>query len=167
MLMTTINTAKVSDRRRPRFTTVDELLADVDRIVAAERAGTLRRTGNWTAGQVFGHLATWINYAYEGFPFRPPWFIRWILRKKKAVYLRDGMPAGVRIPKVQNGTFGTEELSTDEGAARLRRALLRLKSGEPAKFESPAFGTMSQEERTALNLRHAELHLSFLHPPGS
>ena len=161
--MTTVNT-KVADRRRLRFSTVDELLADVDRLVAAEKAGSLRRTGNWTAGQVFGHLATWTNFAYEGYPFRPPWFIRWILRKKKAAYLRDGMPAGVRIPKVPNGTFGTELMGTEEGAKRLRGALLRLKSGEPPKFDSPAFGKLNHEERIAMNLRHAELHLSFLHP---
>lgn len=159
-----VNTANISDRRSLRFATIDELLADVDRVVAADKAGTLRRTGNWTAGQVFGHLATWINYAYEGFPIRPPWFIRWILRMKKAAYLRDGMPAGVRIPRVPNGTFGTEPLGTEEGAKRLRSALLRLKSGEPAKFESPAFGKMPLDERIALNLRHAELHMSFLHP---
>ncbi len=162
--MGNVNTTEVADRRRLRFATIDELLADVDRIVTAETSGTLRRTGNWTAGQVFGHIATWSNYAYEGYPFRPPWFIRWILRKKKAVYLRNGMPAGVRIPKVPNGTFGTEEMSTEEGANRLRRALLRLKNGEPAKFDSPAWGEMPLEERIALNLRHAELHMSFLHP---
>lgn len=161
--MTTLNT-KNAQRRRLRFLTVDELLAELDRIVASEKAGSLRRTGNWTAGQAFGHLATWLNFAYEGYPFRPPWFIRWILRKKKAVYLRDGMPAGVRIPKVPNGTFGTELMSTEEGAKRLRSALFRLNCGEPPKFDSPAFGKMSQEERVALNLRHAELHLSFLHP---
>lgn len=159
-----INTAKVADRRRLRYATVDEVLADVDRIVAAEKSGTLRRTGNWTAGQVFGHLATWANYAYEGYPFRPPWFIRWILRKKKVAYLRDGMPAGVRIPKVPNGTYGTEEMSTEEGVNRLRRAMSRLKNGEPAKFDSPAWGKMPLEEGIAMNLRHAELHMSFLHP---
>ena len=160
--MTTVNT-KNADRRRLRFSTVEELLAEVDRIIAADKAGTLRRTGNWTAGQVFGHVATWANFAYEGYPFRPPWFIRWILRKKKAAYLRDGMPAGVRIPKVPNGTFGTELMSTETGAKRLRGALLRLKSGELPKFDSPAWGKMTHEERMAMNLRHAELHLSFLH----
>ncbi len=165
--MNTVNTAKVADRRRLRFATVDDLLTDVDRIVAAEKGGTLRRTGNWTPGQVFGHIATWANYAYEGYPFRPPWFIRWILRKKKVAYLRDGMPAGVRIPKVPNGTFGTEAMSTDEGIKRLRLAMLRLKNGEPAKFDSPAWGKMPLEERIAMNLRHAELHMSFLHPAGS
>ena len=44
-----IDTSKVQDRRKLRFHSIDDLLADVDRIVAAEKAGTLRRTGNWTA----------------------------------------------------------------------------------------------------------------------
>jgi hypothetical protein len=162
--MSTANTAKVTDRRRLRFATVDDVVADLDGLVAADKAGTLRRTGNWTPGQVFGHLAAWIDYAYEGYPFEVPWFIRPILRLKKKKYLREGMPAGVRIPKVENGTFGTQTLSTEEGASRLRQALRRLKSGEPAKFDSPAWGRMPPDERIALNLRHAELHLSFLHP---
>lgn len=126
--------------------------------------GTLRRTGNWTAGQTFGHLAAWINYAYEGFPMKVPWFIRILVRTKKAKYLRDGMDAGIRIPRVPGGTFATEALDTQEGATRLKSALARLKSGEPARFESPAWGPMTLEDRIALNLRHAELHLSFLHP---
>ena len=147
-----------------RFSTIEAVLADADRIVAAERAGTLRRTGNWTAGQIFGHLATWINYGYEGFPFQTPWFVRVILRIRKNKYLRDGLPAGVHIPKVANGTYGTELLGTEEGAERLRKALTRLNSGETARFDSPAWGPMPQDQRIAINLRHAELHLGFLHP---
>ena len=73
-MTTTIETGKVQERRRLRFNNVDELRAEIDRILTAERAGTLRRSGNWTTGRVFGHLATWINYGYEGFPMRPPWF---------------------------------------------------------------------------------------------
>lgn len=159
-----IDTSKITDRRRLRFETIDDLLADVDKIVTADQAGGIRRTGNWTTGQALGHLATWLNYAYEGYPMKVPWFIRILLRGKKTKYLRDGMPAGVRIPRVENGTFGTEPLSTPDGAEQLRKALQRLKSGNPARFESPAWGPMAHEERVAINLRHAELHLSFLHP---
>jgi len=160
-----VDTGKVQDRRKLRYLSIDELLADIDRIENSDAAGTLRRTGNWTAGQAFGHLASWMNFAYEGFPTRPPWPIRMILRfffRKK--YLRDGMPAGVRIPGAADGTYAVQVMSTQEGALMLRKALLRLKSGEPPKFHSPAFGPMTLEERIALNLRHAELHLSFLHP---
>jgi hypothetical protein len=159
-----IDTGKVEDRRRLRYKSIDELLADIERIEFADRAGKLRRTGNWTAGQAFGHLATWICYGWEGYPIKPPWFIALLIRRKKAKYLGDGMPAGVRIPRVPGGTTGVEPLSTQEGASRLRQALERLKNGEPCPHDSPAFGPMPYDERVQLNLRHAELHLSFLHP---
>lgn len=161
-----VDTPKVQDRRKLRFNSIAEVLADVERIVEADRAGTLRSTGNWTPGQTFGHLASWINYAYEGFPMKVPWPIRFLIRRMKGRYLRKGMPAGVKIPGAANGTHGTEPLSTEEGAQRLRAALKRLADGEPGRYDSPAFGPMSLEERIALNLRHAELHLSFLHPEG-
>jgi hypothetical protein len=158
-----VNTAQVRERRALRFSSIDDVLQDIDGLVAADQAGTLRPLGNWTPGQILGHLAAWANYSYDGYPFKPPpWFIRIILRMKVKKYLRDGMPAGVRIPGVENGTFGTERLSTSEGAERLRRALRRLQSGEPAGHDSPAFGAMSHADRIQLNLRHAELHLSFL-----
>ena len=159
-----IDTAKVKDRRQLRYESIDDLLLDIERLIAAEKSGTLRTTGNWTAGQVLGHIATWIEYGYEGYPMRVPWFIRFFLRKKKAKYLRDGMVPGVRIPGTVDGTFGTALMTTEEGAARLRRAAQRLQDGEPAKFDSPAFGPMPHDERVAFNLRHAELHMSFLHP---
>ena len=161
-----INTAKVTDHRTLRFETIDDVLAEIDRIVEAERAGTLRSTGNWSTGKVFGHLAAWINYAYEGFPpeATPPWFVKLIVRMTKNRWLTKPLPRGFRIPRTPEGTFGTEEMSTEEGARRLREALERLKRREPAKFHSPAFGPATDDERIAGNLRHAELHLGFLHP---
>ena len=163
-MTTTIETEKVQERRRLRFRSVAELRAEIERILAAEQAGTLRRSGNWTTGQVFGHLAAWINYGYEGYPMRVPWFIRPFIRRKLAGYLRDGMPAGVRIPNVAGGTYGTELSSTEDGATRLRAALDRLER-EPARHDSPAFGKLPEPQRIELYLRHAELHLGFLQPP--
>lgn len=159
-----VDTGKTKDRRPLRFATLDDLLADVDRVVAADRAGTLRRSGNWTAGQVLNHIASWANFAYEGFPMRVPWFIRLVLKMKRKAFLTTGMTAGVRIPGTKDGTYATEQMDTAAAADKLRRVLARLRAREPAKYESPAFGAMTIDERTALNLRHAELHLSFLHP---
>ena len=158
------NSTSASERRSLRFNAIDDLLAEVDRIVAAEKAGTLRQSGHWTAGQAFGHVAAWINYSYDGYPFKTPWFVRMILQTRIRKYLRDGMPAGVRIPRVEGGTYATQRVSAEEGAAQLRRALTRLASDEPATHDSPAFGKLTDEDRTALNLRHAELHLGFLQP---
>ncbi len=158
-----INTAHVGEHRKLRFDTIDEALAEMDRIVAAEGDGRLRSLGNWTPGQVFGHVAAWIEYGYGGYPLkRPPWFVRLFLRMQLKKYLRQGMPQGVKIPQVENGTYGIEPMSTSDGAERLRRAFQRLQRGELAKFDSPAFGPISHEDRIQLNLRHAESHLGFL-----
>lgn len=158
-----VDTAR-AEHRALRFNTIDDVLAEVDRLVAADQGGRLRRTGNWTAGQTFGHLASWINYGWEGYPSTVPWFIPLLLRMKLRKMLKEGMPRGVRIPGAEAGTYGVAPLSTTEGAERLRAALRRLQGGEPPKFHSPAFGPMSHEDRIRLNLRHAELHLGYLHP---
>jgi hypothetical protein len=158
-----IDTRRVQGRRTLRFNCIDDALREIDRIMDAEKTGKLQQTGNWTAGQIFGHLAAWLQYAYEGFPLAPPpWFVRWFLKRQKAKYLRDGMPAGVWIPRQANGTLATDVLSTEEGAARLREALHRIKAGEKHKFDSPAFGRLTDDEFLQINLRHAELHMSFL-----
>lgn len=166
--MTTIDTTK-ADRRELHFESLDDLLAEVDRIVAAERAGTLCTAGNWTAGQVLGHVAAWIEYGYAGYPEEmcPPWFIRVIVRLMLRFFMKKPMRPGYRIPKVAEGTFGTKVMSVEEGAMRLRSAVAKLQRCDPPQFHSPALGPLTNEQRIALNLRHAELHLSFLWPEDS
>lgn len=159
-----IDTAKVQ-RRSLAFNSIDDVLREIDRIIAAEQQGTLRTTGNWSAGQILNHLASWIDYGYDGFPAKanPPWFVRFILRMQKNRYIRKGAPAGVKIPGIPGGTFGIEPMSTHEGAAKLKKSLTRLKNREPVKYPSPAFGAMTHEEREQFQCRHAELHMGFLH----
>ncbi len=163
-----IDTRKVAEYRTLQFETVDDCITEVRRLAEAERAGKLRASGNWTVGQVFSHIAAWIEYGYEGFPIRrPPWFIRVVLRWQLRKMLDRGtMPRGVRIPGVEGGTTGADDLPIDEAEPRLLKALGRLRDGEPAVHASPAFGPMSEEDRARLNLRHAELHLGYLRVEG-
>ncbi|MCC6508131.1 MAG: DUF1569 domain-containing protein [Pirellulaceae bacterium] len=157
-----INTAKV-ERRKLRFESIEEVLADVDSLVASAQAGTLQSVGNWTSGQVMAHLAAWIEYGYEGYPVKaPPWILRFILKLMLPGMLKHGMRPGVKIPGIAGGTTGQEDQPLDQAAARLKKAFLRLNSGEQCSYDSPAFGPMSHADRIRLNLRHAELHLSFL-----
>lgn len=150
-------------RRVLRFESIADLLEELDRIEAADRSGRLRATGGWTVGQILSHVAAWIDYAYDGYPVKPPpFFIRWILRWMFRRMLRDGMRPGVRIPGVRGGTTGAALIDTPLGISKLRTSLERLARREPAKFSSPAFGEMSDDDRIQLTLRHAELHLSFL-----
>ena len=158
-----VNTAKVADRRLLRFESIDEVLTEMDRLVEAERAGRLRRVGNWTLGQTLGHLACWAEYSYTGAPLKVPFFIRWILRLRKRAFLYGPMKAGVRIPGVEGGTLATEPMALEEAQGRMRRIMERLKSEAPTA-KNPIFGVLTHEEWTALHLRHAELHLGFFIP---
>jgi len=156
-----VNTQNAS-RRKLHFQSLDDVLDDLDAIESADQQERLRVTGNWTAGQIMAHLAAWIEYGYNGFPIKsPPLPIRWLLRLMLPGILRKGMKRGVRIPGVTGGTTGADDGSTSQGIQRLRLAIERLRS-EPAKFPSPAFGPMSEADRIRLQLRHAELHLSFI-----
>ena len=139
------------------------MMAEVERLAAAERAGRLNRLGNWTLGQTLGHLATWAEYAYTGAPLKPPFFIRWILRLRKQKFLYEPMKAGVWIPRVAGGTLGTEPMPLDEALPRLRRVIERLKTEAPTA-PNVIFGKLTHEESIAITLRHAELHLGFLIP---
>lgn len=157
----TVQTKQVQ-RRSVRFQSIDDLRAEARRLAHADQTDGLTRLGNWTLGQALNHLATWINFAYEGFPSgaKPPLFIRVALRFMRKKMLDGGLPAGVNIPKVEGGTYGVEVVSTQEGLARLEHALQRLET-EPTRHPSPAFGAMTKDESIKLNLRHAELHLGF------
>lgn len=155
--------APAAERRKLRFASIDEVITDVDGLVRAESAGNLRQVGNWTLGQTLGHLAAWAGFCYDGYPINPPRVIGWILRLRRHAFIHGPMRSGVRIPRVKGGTVATEELSTAEGYSRFRTAFERLKS-EPAMDRHPFLGRMTQEDWIALNLRHAELHLSFLKP---
>lgn len=149
--------------RKLWFDTIDECRQEVDRIVAAEQAGTLVPLGNWTPGQIMAHISAWIEYGHDGYPIGPPpFFIRLFMRMLRGYLIRNGMKPGVKIPGVAGGTVGQDPMETLAAADRLRTALKRLDDGEEARFDSPAFGPMSHEDRVALNLRHAALHLGFL-----
>jgi hypothetical protein len=149
--------------RKLRFKSIADVNRELDQIAVLDKAGRLRTSGNWTAGQIMAHLAAWIEYGYDGYPLKsPPWFIRWFLRLRLPKMLESGMPRGVKIPGIPGGTIGADDIPTDQGIARLRKAFQRLEGGERAKYDSPAFGKMSHEDRIRLNLRHAELHLGYL-----
>ncbi|HZN64612.1 MAG TPA: DUF1569 domain-containing protein [Tepidisphaeraceae bacterium] len=153
-------------RRTLRFDTIDDALAEAERLAAAEREGRLRRAGNWTLGQTLGHLATWASFALEGYPdaIRPPAPVRAILRLFKGRVLKKGMTPGMRLGRhLPEGTVGTDVLSTEEGLRRFSVALQRLRATVPT-IDNPVFGKLTHEEWVQLNLRHAELHLGFQVP---
>ncbi len=159
-----VDTKRSADRRAIALGSLEELRAETRRLAAAERAGRVRRSGNWTTGQVLGHLAFWLNTAFDGPPGpKPPLFLRLLGPiVMKRMFLK-GMPAGVRMPRVESGTYGTEDLPIDEAERRMLAAIDRLDRGNPPA-RHVILGALTKDEWIRLHLRHAELHCSFLHP---
>ena len=164
MSATPVNT-KSAEHRKLRFETLEQMRAEAEKIAVGERAGTLRCTGNWTAGQTFNHLATWIEFGYDGFPssLRPPWIVKLVIKLLKGRMLKVGLPKGVRIGKIPGGTLGIEQVSLEDGLRRLNAAIDRATKSAPTQ-PSPVFGAMSHQDFIRGTLRHAELHMGFLHP---
>jgi hypothetical protein len=159
-----VDTKTTTDRRKLALTSLEDLRAEVKRLAAAERAGRMRRTGNWTTGQVLGHLAFWLDTVFDGIPGpKPPFFIRLLGPIVLKRMLLKGLPAGFRMPKVRAGTYGVEPLGVDEGERRMLAAIDRLERGAPPDRHA-ILGRLTREEWIRLHLRHAELHCSFLHP---
>lgn len=161
-----IDTTNVTDYRTLKFSSLADVLADAERIAASDRAGTLRRTGNWTAAQNFNHIAAFMEYPYDGYPAElsnPPWFVRVILKLMKSKYMRGPLPRGVKIPKIPGGTVGATDGPVDAAVMRLKKAAERLKVAAPT-VPNPVFGPLSHEEWVQLHCRHAELHFGYLHP---
>lgn len=158
-----VDSGTTPQRRMLRFESIDQALAEVDRLAQAERAGRLRRLGNWTLGQSLGHLAAWVDYAYTGAPLKVPFFIKWFLRLQRRKFLYGPMRSGARIPGVEGGTLATDPLPLEEGLRRFRLAMERLKTHAPTA-PNVILGPLAHEEWIALTMRHAELHLGFLIP---
>lgn len=154
-----IDTTKVVGRRPLSFANLDAMLADARACVASPQ---LRPLGNWTLGQALNHLAAWIEYPYTGFPPELvfPESVKAQALAAKDRIMRDPMRPGDRLPGAEAGTFATEDASADHGLSRLEAAVALLRSAPPP-HPDPAFGVVSQREWTEMNLRHAELHLSF------
>jgi hypothetical protein len=152
-------------RRKLRFECIDDAIAEAERLVAAEREGRLRQGGSWSLGQALGHLSTWASFAFDGYPpeVHAPLPVRLVLRVLRRRILTKGMMSGVRIRGIPGGTLGTEPIESAKALEMCRQAFQRIANSCPINV-NPAFGRLSHEQWIMLSLRHAELHLGFLHP---
>ncbi|MCE9548059.1 MAG: DUF1569 domain-containing protein [Planctomycetia bacterium] len=153
-----INTAKVAGRRTLRFASTDEVLAEVERLVAAPQ---VQRLGNWTLAQAISHLARSLDISVDGAKFRVAWYIRLVGPLLKKRILTQPMPAGFKLTGgAKTALVAEPELSSTAALADLRRATARLKK-ESHREPHAIFGRFTREEWDTFHCRHAEMHLSF------
>jgi hypothetical protein len=157
-----VNTGHVTGRRRLRFSSPADILAEAERIAGSREVRTL---GNWTPGQIFRHLAVVMNKSIDSFDNKGPLLVRLFLRvfvgKRKV--LAGPMPAGFRLPEKGAAELVPSATDVHEGLQDLRGAVRRLQA-ETKRAPNPFLGPLTVEEWNQLHCRHAEMHLSFLVP---
>ncbi len=149
-----LNTKKVQGRRKVRYESLDELLADAQRLSKSK----VRTLGNWSQGQIYEHVARSLDSSIDGAGFSLPAPVRWamtLLMKRK--FLKQTLPAGFKT----SAEFTPAETSVEQGLASLQTAIERQKQ-ESERAPHPGFGNIGREGWNDFNLRHSEMHMSFL-----
>jgi hypothetical protein len=154
-----VDTVKVHDRRKLDYASFEEMLADADRLAS----GPVKVLGNWSAGQIFRHLALAYNGSIDGFTMTFPWPLRMMARVFKKKLINGSMPPGFNLPSEGAKAIAPGETTTAEGLADLHSAVARLER-ESHRAKHPMFGDLSKEQWNTIHLNHASLHMSFLVP---
>ena len=155
-----IKTKAVQGRRALRFESLDDVVADAEKLAASP---TTKMLGNWPLERLLTHLTTAINGSIDGISARAPWVVRLAAPLFKGSILNKGMTPGFNLPKKVEPSFYPAAASPQEALEKLRAAVARTHH-ERMTARHPFFGQLTHDEWTKLHLRHSELHLSFAVP---
>ncbi len=153
------------ERRELRFATMDDMLAEAERLAAAPQ---VELVGNWSLGQILEHVALAIEKAIDGTAGQAPWYMRLMMKFVGPSMLRrletGTVPSGFRMPKSLQGDFlPANNVTTEDGLDHLRRAVERWKA-EDRRATHVAFGSITSEQHDLVQRRHAEMHFSHVIP---
>lgn len=155
-----VNPKKVQGRRELTFSSLDDIVADAEKLVSSPHTQTL---GNWPLDRLLAHLAMMMNGSIDGFSFKAPWFIRGVLFFIKGQFLNSRWTPGITLPPGNEAEVFPPASSPQDALEMIRTAVQRTKT-EKMSAPHPAFGTLTHEQWVQIHLRHAELHLSFAVP---
>jgi len=154
MSATTTNT----ERRALSFTSLAEVMPEVDRLLQGHRT-----VGNWSLGQICNHLAGSLIYSVEGFPVKVPWLIRKTIGPlaKRDLFGKGRMREGIKLPEKFVPRPGLDARAEAEA---LRGALNVYSAHAGPLADHPMFGPLGHDEWTRLHCIHCAHHLSFVEP---
>ncbi len=161
-----VNTRWVKGRRAVRLDSIDDLSAEVDRVVAAAAAGGVHPLGNWSPAQVLQHIGRLIEMSFDGFPFRYDRGISLVTRLLRRLGYRLllylAFRPGFKNPPQAHALEPDALVTLDTAAAYLRGQIDRIRRGEQMTQEAAVEGPYTHDQWLLAHLRHAALHLSFL-----
>ena len=148
------------ERRQLSFTSLDEVMPEVERLLAG-----CEPAGQWTLGQICRHLTTGLHLMIDGVsgfaPSTDPEDQRYA-RGRERFFQAGRFPDGVKapLPQLVPGS-GLDDRAEVEA---LRAALARFQAAPGPFFPHPALGSMTKEEWIHFHCMHAAHHLGFAVP---
>lgn len=138
---------------------MEEILAEVDRL----HANGYDRAGKWDLAQNLDHLRYFIEGGLDGFNFKVPWIIRFLLAKPvlRRILSQNKMKRGVYTPQKPLPPPGLNEA---EAVAKFKAAVHRFQNHSGEYLPSPFFGQLTREQCQQLMLIHCNHHLGYLIP---
>ena len=147
------------------FGSFSEVSAELDRIEASQREGTLAACGQWTPAQNLQHLAKTMRFSLDGFPFKVSAPLALMGRVMRPLILRMRFkPGQVKIPASASAMLPDEGVGFDEAMTELRGQLSRVERGERMDKPSALLGNIGHDKWAKFRLTHLGHHLGMLQP---
>ncbi|HIF00147.1 MAG TPA: DUF1569 domain-containing protein [Planctomycetes bacterium] len=150
------------ERRELTFQTIDEAIAEAERLASGE----VRTTGAHSFGQILNHLAL----SHDTSTGRvvappPPLFMKLMMPLMKRMVINSKpLKPGITLPAKGEAFFWPDrEIDVPTGLQYFKESVEYYKNNG-ALDKHPFFGKLTKDECDELNCRHAALHLSFVHP---
>ena len=152
--------SSIPERRELQFSTLDEVVAEAERLVNAE----VRTTGNHKFANILEHLARTHDMATGKLPPpRLPFMMRIMMRMKKLAIIENLAPGFNLPPDAEKFFWPKQDFEVNAAFNHLKESVENYKANGPLK-KHPLFGKLPPEKVTELNCKHGALHLSFVHP---
>jgi hypothetical protein len=154
--------AENPDRRELKFETLDEAVAEAERLAAGE----VRVSGKHSFGQILNHLALSFDVsAGRVVAPPPPFFMKLMMPLMKRMIINSKpFKPGIKLPAKGEAFFWPDkEIDVATGLQYFKEAAEYFKSNGPLE-KHPFFGKITKDENDELNRRHSALHLGFVHP---
>lgn len=150
------------ERREVSFQTLDEVVADAEKLAAGE----VRVVGSHSFAEILNHLAISQDAATGRVTPPPPPFFMKLMRPliKRMVFNPKPLKPGIKLPATGESFFWPDKnIDAATALANLKESTENYNSNGPLD-KHPFFGAVSRPESDSFNCRHAALHLSFVHP---
>ena len=150
------------ERRELNFANMEDVTADIEKLAGGE----VRTVGKQSFSAIVRHLAI-ANEMINGklTPPKLPWYMRLAMPFLRNSIFNGPVKPGFKLPSDQMQTFfwPEEPIEVSEAVARFKSSVDQYKSQGPPN-RHPLFGPGEPEVIDKMLLKHAAMHLSFVHP---